>query len=59
VKLIKVESPRKLSLWQFRLRSLYNYSFITVCEEVEMGQLVKILKQKKLDGVQSYYVMEN
>jgi hypothetical protein len=37
INLISVETSKNLDLWQFRLRTLCNYSFITVGENIEIG----------------------
>jgi hypothetical protein len=41
---ILVEDLKKLKLWLFRLKRLSCYSCITVDENLEVGQLTKILK---------------
>jgi hypothetical protein len=44
INFISVETPKNLHLWYFRVRTLCNINFISVGEEVTVGQLVKILK---------------
>jgi hypothetical protein len=39
-----------MKLWQFRLRNLCDYACITVDENLEIGQMIRIIKQAKKDG---------
>jgi hypothetical protein len=43
-KCILIENSKKFKLWQFRLRYLNEYICITIDENLEVGQMVKILK---------------
>jgi hypothetical protein len=50
-KCILVKNHRKMKLWQFRLRNLCGYSCITVDENLEIGQIVRIIKQTEKQGI--------
>jgi hypothetical protein len=38
---------KNLDLWQFRLRTLYNYNVVSIGENIEIGHLIKIFKFMK------------
>jgi hypothetical protein len=46
-KFTSVESYEKLGLWQIRLRSVSEYNFVSAGVNIELGQLIKILKLMK------------
>jgi hypothetical protein len=42
--LISIETSKNLGLWQVRFRTICNYNFISVGKNIQIGQLIKILR---------------
>jgi hypothetical protein len=51
-----VETSKNLGLWQFRLRTLCSYNFVSLSENVEIGKLIKIIK---ITGCGDYVTRRN
>lgn len=48
IKMLNIETPASLLIWQFRIKTFEKYEFVTSGFNVEIGQLIKVLKFLKV-----------